>query len=177
MPLGSGFTDLVQRFEPCATRQDLVLPKPPLRALDQIALQWRARTQETTSLGGSAKIGRAISALFAGPGGTGKTLAGEVLANETRLAFYNVDLGRVVANDIGETEKNLGALFDATQEAGALLFFEEADALFGKRSDVRDAHARAIVGSRQGHPGQPELHRPRPLPTAGTRRSMGACLR
>jgi SpoVK/Ycf46/Vps4 family AAA+-type ATPase len=142
MPLASALTNLVQRFEPCATRQDLVLPKQPLRVLDQIALQWRARTQETTSLTGPAKAGRAISALFAGPRGTGKTMAGEVLANETRLTFYNVDLGRVVSSDIGETEKNLGTLFDATREEGALLFFEEADALFGKRSEVRDAHDR-----------------------------------
>jgi SpoVK/Ycf46/Vps4 family AAA+-type ATPase len=142
MPLASAFTNLVQRFEPCATRRDLVLPKQPLRVLDQIALQRRAQTQETTIAAGPAKAGRAISALFAGPRGTGKTMAGEVLANETRLIFYNADLSRVGGSDMGETEKNVRALFDATREEGALLFFEEADALFGKRTDVRDAHQR-----------------------------------
>src|SRR6266481_6285416 len=142
MLLASALADLVQRFEPSATRQDLVLPKQPLRVLDQIALQWRARSQEATSLAGPVKAGRAISALFAGPRGTGKTMAGEALANQTRLTLYNVDLGRVVSSDIGETEKNLEALFDPTREEGALLFFDEADALFGKRTDVRDAHDR-----------------------------------
>ncbi len=142
MPLASALTGLVQRFEPCATRQDLVLPKQPLRVLDQIALQWRARTQEATSPAGPAKAGRAISALFAGPRGTGKTMAGEVLANETRLAFYDVDLGRAVGNDMGESEKNIEALFDTPREAGGLLFLEGADVLFARRTDVGDGHAR-----------------------------------
>ncbi len=120
--------DMIRRCEPAATRQDLVLAKQKWHVMDQIALQWRAKTQDPASSRLSTKAGRAISALFAGPGRTGKTLAVEVLANETRLAFYSIDLSRVVSKYLGETEKKLEALFDATREAGALLFFDEADA-------------------------------------------------
>jgi SpoVK/Ycf46/Vps4 family AAA+-type ATPase len=134
--------DMIRRFEPTATRQDLVLAKQKWRVMDQIALQWRAKTQDPTSSRLATKTGRAISALFAGPSGTGKTMAAEVLANETRLAFYSIDLNRVVSKYLGEIEKKLEALFDATREAGALLFFDEADTLFGKRSEVADAHDR-----------------------------------
>src|SRR6185436_15536947 len=74
--------------------------------------------------------------------GTGKTMAAEVLANELRLNFYLIDLSAVVSKYIGETEKNLRRLFDAAEDGGALLFFDEADALFGKRSEVKDSHDR-----------------------------------
>jgi SpoVK/Ycf46/Vps4 family AAA+-type ATPase len=141
MQLASSIADLVQRCEPAATRQDLVLAKYQLAVMDQIALRWRARTQDLASWGVAVK-GRAISALFTGPRGTGKTMAAEVLANETRLAFCSIDLGRVVSKYLGETEKRLGALFDLAQEASALLFLDEADALFAKRGEVKDAHDR-----------------------------------
>src|SRR6185437_7411183 len=86
--------------------------------------------------------GLGISALFAGPSGTGKTLAAEVLANDLQLDLYRIDLSQVVSKYIGETEKNLRAVFDAAETSGAVLLFDEADALFGKRSEVRDSHDR-----------------------------------
>jgi len=86
--------------------------------------------------------GLGISALFAGPSGTGKTMAGEVLANELRLDLYRIDLSQVVSKYIGETEKNLRRVFDAADEGAAVLLFDEADALFGKRSEVKDSHDR-----------------------------------
>lgn len=134
--------NLVQRVEPVATRQDLVLGKQQLRVMDQIALQWRAQTLDGVNGARAPKAGHAISALFAGASGTGKTMAGEILATETRLAFYRVDLGHVVSQYLGETESNLAALFDTAQEAGALLFLDEAEALFGRRNHVADAHDR-----------------------------------
>ena len=83
-----------------------------------------------------------MSALFSGVSGTGKTMAAEVLARELRLDLYRIDLSSVVSKYIGETEKNLKKVFDAAEEGGALLLFDEADALFGKRSEVRDSHDR-----------------------------------
>jgi SpoVK/Ycf46/Vps4 family AAA+-type ATPase len=141
MQLASPIAAMLRRFEPTATRQDLVLAKQQSRVLDQIALQWRARTQESEARGALADS-RAISALFAGPPGTGKSMAAEVIANESRLSFYDIDLGGLVSQYLGETEKNLDSLLAATQDSAALLFFDEADALFGPRSEVRDAHDR-----------------------------------
>ena len=86
--------------------------------------------------------GLGLSALFAGESGTGKTMAAEVIANELRLHLYRIDLSAVVSKYIGETEKNLRRLFDAAEQGGAILFFDEADALFGKRSEVKDSHDR-----------------------------------
>ena len=86
--------------------------------------------------------GFGISALFAGESGTGKTMAAEVIANDLRLDLYRIDLSAVVSKYIGETEKNLRRLFDAAEDGGAILFFDEADALFGKRSEVKDSHDR-----------------------------------
>ena len=86
--------------------------------------------------------GLGISALFSGVSGTGKTMAAEVLANELRLDLYRIDLSAVVSKYIGETEKNLRRVFDAAEEGGAILLFDEADALFGKRTEVKDSHDR-----------------------------------
>ena len=86
--------------------------------------------------------GLGITALFAGESGTGKTMAAEVIAHELRLDLYRIDLSAVVSKYIGETEKNLRRLFDAAEDGGAILFFDEADALFGKRSEVKDSHDR-----------------------------------
>jgi SpoVK/Ycf46/Vps4 family AAA+-type ATPase len=86
--------------------------------------------------------GMGISALFAGDSGTGKTMAAEVIANDLRLNLYRIDLSAVVSKYIGETEKNLRRLFDAAEGGSAILFFDEADALFGKRSEVKDSHDR-----------------------------------
>jgi SpoVK/Ycf46/Vps4 family AAA+-type ATPase len=91
---------------------------------------------------GKGARGLGISALFAGPSGTGKTMAGEALARALRLDLFRIDLSRVVSKYIGETEKNLRRIFDAAEESAAVLLFDEADALFGKRTEVKDSHDR-----------------------------------
>ena len=136
--------DLAQRIEPVATWEDLVLPRPQLATLREIAIHVRQRAKVYDTWGFRAKSARGlgISALFAGPSGTGKTMAAEVLANELHLDLYCIDLSQVVSKYIGETEKNLARVFDAAEEGGAILLFDEADALFGKRSEVKDSHDR-----------------------------------
>ena len=135
---------LAQRLEPKATWDDLVLSDESLKLLRQIAAQVRGRYQVYEDWGYAKRMtrGLGISALFAGESGTGKTMAAEVIANELRLHLYRIDLSAVVSKYIGETEKNLRRLFDAAEQGGAILFFDEADALFGKRSEVKDSHDR-----------------------------------
>ncbi len=86
--------------------------------------------------------GHAVTALFAGPSGTGKTMAAQILANDLGVELFQVDLAKIVSKYIGETEKNLAEIFDAAERASAVLLFDEADALFGKRTEIRDAHDR-----------------------------------
>ena len=92
--------------------------------------------------GAEARHGKGLSALFGGPPGTGKTMAAEVIARELGLDLYKIDLSGVVSKYIGETEKNLARIFDEADSGNAILFFDEADALFGKRTEVTDAHDR-----------------------------------
>jgi SpoVK/Ycf46/Vps4 family AAA+-type ATPase len=136
--------DMAQRIEPGAIWDDLVLPELPLRTLRDVAAHVRGRERVYGDWGFAAKStrGLGISALFAGASGTGKTMAAEVLADELRLDLYRIDLSQVVSKYIGETEKNLRRVFDAAEEGGAILLFDEADALFGKRSEVKDSHDR-----------------------------------
>ncbi len=136
--------DLAQRIEPVATWDDLVLPEAQREVLREITMHVRQRTQvyDTWGFAGKGQRGLGISALFAGLSGTGKTMAAEVLANELRLDLYRIDLSAVVSKYIGETEKNLRRVFDAADAGGAILLFDEADALFGKRSEVKDSHDR-----------------------------------
>ncbi len=110
----------------------------------RIAAHVRHRATVYDAWGFAAKSprGLGISALFAGASGTGKTMAAEVLAGELRLDLYRIDLAGVVSKYIGETEKNLRKVFDAAEDSGAILLFDEADALFGKRSEVKDSHDR-----------------------------------
>lgn len=135
---------LAQRLEPKATWNDLVLPAEAMGLLRQIVAQVRGRYRVYQDWGYAQKMNRGlgINALFAGESGTGKTMAAEVLANELRLTLYRIDLSAIVSKYIGETEKNLRKLFDAAEQGGAILFFDEADALFGKRSEVKDSHDR-----------------------------------
>lgn len=135
---------LVQRIEPKAIWEDIVLPQPELKLLHELAAQVVNRTKVYSDWGFAAKRSRGLSinALFVGESGTGKTMAAEVLANDLRLSLFRIDLSAVVSKYIGETEKNLRRLFDAAEGGGAILFFDEADALFGKRSDVKDSHDR-----------------------------------
>ena len=136
--------DLAQRIVPASEWGDLILPEPQTLALRRIAAQVRSRMKvnETWGFAAKGRRGLGVSALFAGESGTGKTLAAEVLAAELGLDLYRIDLSAVVSKYIGETEKNLRQVFDAAEEGGALLLFDEADALFGKRSDVKDSRDR-----------------------------------
>ncbi|NEQ29966.1 MAG: ATP-binding protein [Leptolyngbya sp. SIO4C5] len=135
---------LAQRLLPTATWRDLVLPEREQQMLQEIAAQVRqqAKVYDTWAFSRRGGAGLGIGALFVGPSGTGKTLAAEVLAHELRLDLYRIDLSQVVSKYIGETEKNLRQVFDAAEAGGAILLFDEADALFGKRSEVKDAHDR-----------------------------------
>lgn len=136
--------ELVQRITPCYSWEDIVLPDDVFRQLQEISAQvtHRAKVYEDWGFGAKLSRGRGISALFAGPSGTGKTMAVEVLANHLKLDLYRIDLAGVVSKYIGETEKNLKKVFDAAEQSGAILFFDEADALFGKRTEVKDSHDR-----------------------------------
>jgi ATPase family associated with various cellular activities (AAA)/Winged helix domain, variant len=135
---------LAQCIDTRARWDDLVLPGAQRLALEQIAVHARHRLTVHHDWGFADKGARGlgIATLFWGDSGTGKTLAAEVLANELGLALYRIDLSAVVSKYIGETEKNLRKLFDAAEDAGAILLFDEADALFGKRSEVKDSHDR-----------------------------------
>jgi hypothetical protein len=135
---------LAQRLEPKAAWDDLVLPPAESELLQQIGaqVQQRGTVYETWGFARRMNRGLGISALFAGESGTGKTMAAEVIANALRLSLYRIDLSAVVSKYIGETEKNLRRVFDAAEDGGAILFFDEADALFGKRSEVKDSHDR-----------------------------------
>jgi hypothetical protein len=136
--------DLADRIEPVARWDDLVLPASEKALLSEIVshVKHRAVVYESWGFGETSSRGLGVNALFAGPSGTGKTMAAEVLANALRLDLYRIDLSGVVSKYIGETEKNLRRLFDAAETGGAILFFDEADALFGKRSEVKDSHDR-----------------------------------
>ena len=136
--------ELAQRIEPKADWQDLVLPEAQAVILQEAAAHVRQRSTvyEQWGFGAKGSRGLGISALFAGASGTGKTLAAEVLAHELRLDLYRVDLSSVVSKYIGETEKNLRRVFDAAEDGGVILLFDEADALFGKRSEVKDSRDR-----------------------------------
>jgi hypothetical protein len=123
---------------------DLVLGQDLRAHLKEFEQQARLRwpVYEEWGFGRLCPLGKGISALFAGPSGTGKTMAAQVIARELELELYRVDLAGVVNKYIGETEKRLKQVFDRAERSGVLLFFDEADALFGKRMQVKDAHDR-----------------------------------
>lgn len=135
---------LAQRVAAVASWDDLVLPDTQMETLRQIAAHVRHRPTVYDDWGFADRESRGlgITALFSGRSGTGKTMAAEVLANELRLDLYRIDLSSVVSKYIGETEKNLRRVFDAAEVGGSILLFDEADALFGKRSEVKDSHDR-----------------------------------
>jgi SpoVK/Ycf46/Vps4 family AAA+-type ATPase len=105
-------------------------------------LQHRRRVHREWGFAGCTNRGLGIAALFTGESGTGKTMAAEAIANATGLDLYRIDLASTVSKYIGETEKNLKKIFDGAEGSGAVLLFDEADALFGKRSEVKDSHDR-----------------------------------
>ncbi len=134
---------LAERLAGNVTWDDLILPPGDLALIQQVVEQVRHRAQvyEAWGMGRNAR-GLGISALFSGPSGTGKTLAAEVIASALKLDLYRIDLSSMVSKYIGETEKNLKKIFDAADDGGVILLFDEADSLFGKRGDVKDAHDR-----------------------------------
>lgn len=136
--------DLAQRIPPAMGWDDLVLPSPQSQTLREIVTHVRQRAKVYESWGFSTKgsNGLGVTALFAGASGTGKTMAASVLARELNLDLYRIDLSSVVSKYIGETEKNLRRIFDSAEAGGVILLFDEADALFGKRSDVKDSRDR-----------------------------------
>jgi hypothetical protein len=139
----SSLDALAERLPQRCGWDSLVLPEQQMDALREMVAHVRQRSRVYEQWG-FARDGRGLgaSALFVGPSGTGKSLAAEVIANELGLDAYRVDLSAVVSKYIGETEKNLRRVFDAAESGGAVLLFDEADALFGKRTEVRDSHDR-----------------------------------
>ncbi|WP_327256231.1 ATP-binding protein [Streptomyces sp. NBC_01244] len=140
----AGFSGVAQVVESHADWSRLVLPEVQLEQLRALvgAVRHRNRVLEDWGFAAASARGLGTTALFAGPSGTGKTLAAEVIAKELGLDLVVVDLSRVVSKYIGETEKNLARIFEAAEDSAAVLLFDEADALFGRRTEVRDSHDR-----------------------------------
>lgn len=141
---GMALGELGCRLSPCYDWDDIVLPGDVRKQLRELAEQVRQRGRVYDRWGFGAQLarGRGITALFAGASGTGKTMAAEILAADLELDLYRIDLAGIVSKYIGETEKNLRRVFEAAEHSGAILFFDEADTLFGTRTEVRDSHDR-----------------------------------
>ena len=135
---------LARKITPKYTWEDIVLPKDIMQQLHAICdqVKYRYRVYGEWGFGRKLSLGKGLNALFSGPSGTGKTMAAEIIANGLELDLYKIDLSSVVSKYIGETEKNLSKIFYEAESSNAILFFDEADALFGKRSEVKDAHDR-----------------------------------
>jgi len=135
---------LARKITPHYSWGDIVLSLERLRQLREICNQvkYRARVYDEWGFDQKQSLGKGLNVLFTGPSGTGKTMAAEIMAGELGLDIYKIDLSTVVSKYIGETEKNLARVFDEAETSNAILFFDEADALFGKRSEVRDSHDR-----------------------------------
>ena len=139
-----GLERLAQNISSCYKWDDLVLAPGPRSMLEEIRARviHRALVYEHWGFDKKLAMGKGLHLLFSGPPGTGKTMAADVLANEFALSLYKIDLSSVVSKYIGETEKNLSEVFHEGETSNAILFFDEAEALFGKRSEVKDAHDR-----------------------------------
>jgi SpoVK/Ycf46/Vps4 family AAA+-type ATPase len=138
--------ELAQRMAPAATWENLALPQSQLRIVRAVAAHFQEGNMpgQAVAIAGRGSRRQGLSVLFTGPSATGKTMATEVLANELKLDLYRVDLNQIVSKYIGETEKNLRRLFDAAEGGSVILFFDEADALFGKRTEVKNSHDRYL---------------------------------
>jgi SpoVK/Ycf46/Vps4 family AAA+-type ATPase len=141
---GQDLTGLARKISPKHTWDNIILPSDQLRQLREICNQVKYHHIVCEQWGFEQKLslGKGVNVLFSGSPGTGKTMASEVIANELQLDLYKIDLSQIVSKYIGETEKNLDRVFTAAVDANAILLFDEADALFGKRSEVKDAHDR-----------------------------------
>lgn len=135
---------LTQRIKPVYGWEDIVLPPDQINQLKELCshVKYRYLVYGEWGFGQKHSYGKGSNALFCGPPGTGKTMAAQIIAKDLNLDLYRVDLSQVISKYIGETEKNLKKIFQEAQASSAILFFEEADALFGKRSEVKDAHDR-----------------------------------
>ena len=137
-------TTLARKIAPNDRWSDIVLPPDPMAQLREICnhVKYREQVYGDWGFGRKLTLGKGLAVLFAGPSGTGKTMAAGILAAELGLDLYKIDLSTVISKYIGETEKNLSRIFDEAETSNAILFFDEADAMFGKRSEVRDSHDR-----------------------------------
>lgn len=136
--------EILRRVEPRYSWKNVPLTQAVLDSLKDICNQARQNQQIHRDLGLNQSMStlKGFSALFTGPYGTGKTMAAAVIASDLGLPLYRIDLSALVSKYIGETEKNLSKVFDVADSTNSILFFDEADALFGKRSEVRDSHDR-----------------------------------
>ncbi|ETW94311.1 MAG: hypothetical protein ETSY2_49980, partial [Candidatus Entotheonella gemina] len=137
-------SELAAKVKPAGVWDDLILPPDPLEQLQELCDQFKQRALVYDAWGFNRKIayGTGLNVLFAGASGTGKTMAAGIIAHALQLELYKIDLSGIVSKYIGETEKNLSQIFHEAETANAILFFDEADALFGKRTEVKDAHDR-----------------------------------
>ena len=137
-------SELAVKISPRYAWEQLILPPDPLQQLHEVSdrMQHAVTVYESWGFEGGSANARGLVVLFAGPSGTGKTMAAEVIAHELGLEIFKIDLSSVVSKYIGETEKNLAKIFDEAAQSNAILFFDEADALFGKRTEVSDSHDR-----------------------------------
>jgi SpoVK/Ycf46/Vps4 family AAA+-type ATPase len=136
--------ELAQKITPHYRWEDIVLPVDQLQQLREICsyVKYRPKVYDEWGFDRKLSLGKGLNVLFEGPSGTGKTMAAEIMTAELGLALYKIDLSAVVSKYIGETEKNLAQIFAEAETSNAILFFDEADALFGQRSEVRDSHDR-----------------------------------
>jgi SpoVK/Ycf46/Vps4 family AAA+-type ATPase len=141
---GARLGDMARKITPRYDWEDIILPTDQIQILRELVSTVRHRSMvlEEWGLGKKLASSGAVTVLFAGPPGTGKTMSAEVIARDLGLDLYKIDLSSLVSKYIGETEKNLERIFTEAQSSNAILFFDEADAIFGKRSGVKDAHDR-----------------------------------
>jgi SpoVK/Ycf46/Vps4 family AAA+-type ATPase len=137
-------SSLSRKVDPKYSWEDIVLPKEKLTQLKEICsyVKYKHVVYGDWGFGKKLSLGKGLNALFFGPSGTGKTMAAEIIANELKLDLYKIDLSTVVSKYIGDTEKNLNKIFSEAETSNSIIFFDEADAIFGKRSEVKDAHDR-----------------------------------
>lgn len=137
-------TEMARKIYPKYTWDDIVLPLDKLRQLKEICshVKYRQIVYSQWGFGAKFSLGKGLNILFSGPSGTGKTMSSEIISGNLGLELYKIDLSNVVSKYIGETEKNLNRIFKEAETANCILFFDEADALFGKRSEVKDSHDR-----------------------------------
>jgi SpoVK/Ycf46/Vps4 family AAA+-type ATPase len=142
--LSHNLSSFARKIEPKHDWEDIVLPVDQLSQLREICSQYKYQqvVYDEWGFGRKLSLGKGLNVLFSGHPGTGKTMAAEVIAGELRLDIYKIDLSQVVSKYIGETEKSLNRIFREAQASSSILFFDEADALFGKRTEVKDSHDR-----------------------------------